>query len=132
MIVDSSALVSILRQEAGYEFFAKTMVLARSHLRMSAASYLETCIALDRNGDPNLAIRLDALIDALEIEVVPVTHEHGRIARDAHRAFGRWSKSKAKLNFGDCFVYALAKASGEPLLFKGDDFTHTDIAAALK
>ena len=132
MIVDSSALVSILREESDHELFVRTLLSARGHVRMSAASYVETSIALDKNGDPELANRLDALCNAFEIETVAVTLDQAKIARDAHRTFGRWSDSEAKLNFGDCFVYALCKATGEPLLFKGNDFSQTDIAAAIK
>jgi len=74
---------------------------------------------------------VDELVATLAITLEPVTLEQGRIAADANRRFGRGSGHPARVNFGDCFSYALAKATGEPLLFKGDDFGHTDVAAAL-
>jgi uncharacterized protein with PIN domain len=73
----------------------------------------------------------DELVDAAELKVEPVTFDQARIARDAYRDFGKGSGHKAGLNFGDCFAYALAKATGEALLFKGDDFGHTDVSVAL-
>ena len=75
------------------------------------------------------ADRLDELLEALEIRVEPVTVRQGEVARLAYRRFGRGSGSKAALNFGDCFAYALCVTAGEPLLFVGDDFAHTDVAA---
>lgn len=77
-------------------------------------------------------IRLDELIEALAIEVGPVSVREGEVSRHAYRRFGRGSESAARLNYGDCFAYALSVVSGEPLLFVGEDFTHTDIAAALR
>jgi ribonuclease VapC len=75
--------------------------------------------------------RLDAVLTSLEIELVPVTVRHAEVARLAHRRFGRGSGSRARLNYGDCFAYALSVVSGEPLLYVGEDFTHTDVAVAL-
>ena len=74
--------------------------------------------------------RFDDLVREANLIIEPVTEAQARIARDAYRDFGRGSGHPAKLSFGDCFAYALAKIAGEPLLFKGDDFAHTDIAAA--
>jgi ribonuclease VapC len=73
---------------------------------------------------------VDRLLADVEIDVVPFDADHARLARDAYTRFGKHPSSKAKLNFGDCMAYALAKATGEPLLFKGDDFTHTDLTPA--
>ena len=92
---------------------------------MSAASYLESGVVLDSRRDPVLSRSLD---DFLEIE--PVTAEQARIAREAYRDFGKGSGHPAQLNFGDCFAYALAKSTDEPLLFVGLDFSHTDVTAA--
>ena len=69
--------------------------------------------------------------DVAELRVEPVTHDQARIARDAYRDFGKGSGHKADLNFGDCFAYALVKSTGEALLFKGNDFNHTDVTPAL-
>jgi len=81
--------------------------------------------------DPVASRRFDELVDTAELQVEPVTHHQARIARDAYRDFGKGSGRKAGLNFGDCFAYALAKSTGEALLFKGDDFAHTDVRPAL-
>jgi ribonuclease VapC len=75
-----------------------------------------------------LSRRLDELIDRLGVDIVDVTAAHARLVREAYRDFGRGSGHPAQLNFGDCFAYALARSTRQPLLFKGDDFVHTDIA----
>ncbi len=99
--------------------------------RISAANYLETAVVIDASRDPIASRRFDELVDVAELRVEPVTHDQARIARDAYRDFGKGSGHKAGLNFGDCFAYALAKSTGEALLFKGNDFSHTDITPAL-
>ncbi|MBM7786104.1 type II toxin-antitoxin system VapC family toxin [Tenggerimyces flavus] len=97
---------------------------------MSAANFLEAAIVIDRVGDPVLSRQLDALIDEASIEVEAVTKSQAHLARTAYRDFGKGSGHPAGLNFGDCFAYAWAKEAGEPLLFKGDDFVHTDVTPA--
>ena len=97
---------------------------------MSAANYLEAAIVVDANRNPLLSRRLDGLMVQTDMIVEPVTREQADIARAAYRDFGRGSGHPAALNFGDCFAYALAKAMREPLLFKGDDFSHTDVGVA--
>lgn len=129
MIIDTSAIVAVLKGEPEAESFIRAMASSPG-ARMSAATFLETALVVDRLGDPVKSRRLDELIEALGIDVVAATAEHARIARAAYRDFGRGSGSRAQLNFGDCFAYALAAASREPLLFKGDDFNHTDLQAA--
>ena len=129
MIVDSSALLAILRAEPEALRYARAIENTASR-RISAANFLETAIVIDGSRDPIASRRFDELIHAAGIAVEPVTPEQARIAREAYRDFGKGSGHPAQLNFGDCFAYALAKATGEPLLFKGDDFRHTDIAAA--
>ena len=99
--------------------------------RISAANYLETAVVIDASRDPIASRRFDELVEVAELRVEPVTHDQARIARDAYRDFGKGSGHKAGLNFGDCFAYALAKSTGEALLFKGNDFSHTDITPAL-
>ena len=96
---------------------------------MSVANVLEASIVVERRGDDTAAHELDTFLERAEIELVPVTVEHLEAARRAWRRFGR-GNHPAALNFGDCFAYALARATGEPLLFKGDDFAQTDIEAA--
>src|SRR5437764_2524501 len=96
---------------------------------MSAVSYVETAIVIDSRGDPTLGRRFDDFVRLMSINVEPVTVEQARIAREAYRDFGK-GRHRAGLNFGDCFVYALAKDKGEPLLCKGEDFKRTDLDIA--
>lgn len=98
--------------------------------RISAAHWLETAIVVDDRQVPGASARFEDSLEALRVEVVPFDAHLAASARTAHRRFGK--THKAKLNFGDCMAYALAKASGEPLLFKGNDFVQTDIEPALK
>lgn len=121
MIVDSSAIVAILRNETEAVRFAHALEAASAR-RMSAGNYLETAIVLDSDHDPILSRRLDELLRTATIEVAPVTLEQARLAREAYRNFGRGSGHPAKLNYGDCFAYALAVATGEPVLAKGEEF----------
>ena len=129
MIVDSSAILAILRAEKEASVCARAIENAQQR-RISAANYLESAIVIDGSRDPVASRRFDELLREARFSIEPVTEEQARIARDAYRDFGKGSGHPARLNYGDCFAYALAKATGEPLLFKGDDFTHTDIAAA--
>lgn len=98
--------------------------------RMSVATRLEASIVADSRSASHGA-RLDDLIDTLEIAIEPMTVQQGEIARRAYQRYGRGSDSPARLNFGDCFSYALAVTTGEPLLFVGEDFIHTDIVPAM-
>jgi ribonuclease VapC len=129
VIVDTSALIAVLRNESEAEDFARLLVESEG-ARLSAVSYVEAGAVLDRTGDAVVSRALDELLDAAAIVIEPVTLDQARIARDAYRDFGRGSGHPAGLNFGDCFAYALAREAGEPMLFKGDDFPHTDIAPA--
>jgi ribonuclease VapC len=130
MIVDSSALVAILKGEleAGTLFGKLESSIGRSVL--SAASYFETSIIIDRDKAPEKRARLDQLIDDTEIEIAPVTANQARIARQAYQEFGKGNGHPARLNFGDCFAFALATERNDALLFKGDDFSHTGIRRA--
>jgi ribonuclease VapC len=126
MIVDTSALIAILRLEPDGIVYEQALASSPVN-RISAASYLEASIVLDRSRDPVVSRRLDEVLEAGEFTIEPVTPTQARIARAAYREFGKGSGHRAGLNFGDCFAYALARELGEPLLFKGDDFKHTDI-----
>lgn len=126
MIIDSSVVVAIVRGEPEAELFLAA-IKADPDAVMSAGNYLETGIVVDRDGDAVLSAGLDLLLSQLGIEIVPVTPEHAKIARQAYRDFGKHSGHPAKLNFGDCFAYALAMERGEPLLYKGDDFQHAGL-----
>ena len=97
---------------------------------MASPSFLETAIVIDSRRDPALSRRLDDLIVRFKIDVVSFTAEHARIAREAYRDFGKGSGHPARLNYGDSMAYALARSERQPLLFVGDDFTHTDIEPA--
>jgi ribonuclease VapC len=131
VIVDTSAIVAILKREPGYESFELALAQARDAL-ISAATWVEASIVLDLERDPILARRFEELLRSAEITIEPVGVEQARMAREAYRDFGKGSGSSAKLNFGDCFAYALAKERDKSLLFKGNDFGHTDIRSALK
>jgi len=128
VIIDTSAVVALLRGEPEASAFAEAIECARSR-RISAAGYVEAAAVTDQSGDPVARRALDELIDVAQIAIEPVTEGQARLAREAYRDFGRGSGHPAGLNFGDCFSYALAKAMGEPLLFKGEDFSHTDLRA---
>ena len=101
-------------------------------VRMSAATLVETAAVVDGDRDPVLSARLDELIGATGIEIEPLTRQHADIARQAYRDYGRGSGHSARLNLGDCFAYALARARSEPLLYTGQDFGLTDIASAMQ
>lgn len=130
MIIDSSAILSILTLEDDALVFADAMEMAES-LKMSAATFLEASMVIDAKRSATLSWKFDDFLQRARIEIVPLTVHQARIARAAFRDYGRGSGSPAKLNFGDCLAYALAIDSGEPLLFKGNDFTHTDVGNAL-
>jgi ribonuclease VapC len=98
---------------------------------MSAANLLEAAIVVDRLDDPFAVREFDELISTLRIEIEPVTVSQVTLARTAYQRYGRGSGHPARLNFGDCFAYALAKEFDEPLLFVGSDFVHTDVRRAL-
>ena len=128
MIVDSSALLAILLGEpdaARYE----TAIAEAQRCRMSTATFLEASIVLESRTGPAGSRELNLLLEMAPIELTPVTAEHARSALRAWRRFGK-GNHPASLNFGDCFAYALAEVSGEPLLFKGEDFGLTDIEPA--
>ena len=130
MILDSSALIAILRDEPEAATYA-VLIEGADASRLSAASYVECGAVIDSARDPVASRRLDEVLAVAGIEVEAVTERQARIARDAFRDFGKGSGHPARLNFGDCFSYALAKTVGEPLLFKGADFIHTDVASAV-
>ncbi|MFY9948832.1 MAG: type II toxin-antitoxin system VapC family toxin [Candidatus Sulfotelmatobacter sp.] len=130
MILDSSAVVAILRAEP--EAPAIAQAIDRNEVRgISAVNYMEAAIVIDSGGDPIATRRFDDFFREAGIIIESVTFRQAKIAREAYRDFGK-GRHRAGLNFGDCFAYALAKEKGETLLFKGNDFSHTDIEPALE
>jgi ribonuclease VapC len=128
MIVDTSALVAILLEEREGHLF-DVAILDSGDCRISSASYLEASMILLARKGPDGLSALDLLILRLGIEIVAFTESQARLAREAFKRYGK-GRHSARLNFGDCIAYALAKETGEELLFKGTDFSQTDIAAA--
>lgn len=124
MILDTSAVVALLRGEPESELFQKALDES-PHRGMSAASVLELSIVMRGAG-----AELDEFLGLLGVEVLAVDAEHLRWARRGHELYGRGSGSPARLNFGDCLSYGAAMATGRSLLFKGDDFVHTDVPVA--
>lgn len=130
MIVDASAILAILLDEPEQPALKYCLADAPEKHTMSPINYLEAAMRVDSLDTDRKARELDNLIAALDVEIVPTTAQQAHLAREAYRNFGK-GNHPARLNLGDCFAYALAKARGEPLLFKGDDFRKTDIEAAL-
>jgi ribonuclease VapC len=128
MILDASAIIAILRDEKEALEMTRRIVGAPVR-RTSTVTYLEAAIVIDSARDPIASRRFDDFFREAQISLVPVTVKHAALAREAYRDFGK-GRHRAGLNFGDCLAYALAKEAGEPLLFKGDDFCHTDVESA--
>jgi ribonuclease VapC len=131
MIIDTSSMIAILRDEPDATVYAQAIADATDR-RLSAVSFIEAAVVIDASRDPVATRRFDDFIREAGISIEPVTKSQANIARHAYRDFGRGSGHPARLNFGDCFAYALARDLNEPLLFKGDDFLHTDIVSALR
>jgi ribonuclease VapC len=125
MIVDTSTLIAILREESDAAELSVAIEAAEIR-RISTATYVEAGVVIDGNRDPVLSRRFESFLQEALIQVEPFTLEQARIAREAYRDFGK-GRHRAGLNFGDCFAYALARERGEPLLFKGNDFRRTDV-----
>ena len=130
LIVDSSALVAVILREPDEDIYAHA-ILQEVSPKMSAANWLEAAMIIDSRKLPSGRIRLEEVVANFRIEILPVTQAIAERARQAHREFGR-GNHPAKLNYGDCFAYATAALTGEALLFKGRDFSQTDIEPALK
>jgi ribonuclease VapC len=130
VIVDSSAILAILLGEPDRLRYVDAIV-ENTPRRMSVANWLETTMVVDRKGTALSISRFEDFVHDAEIELVPVSISQAGLARTAWRTFGR-GNHPARLNYGDCFAYALAKETREPLLFKGDDFAQTDVVSALK
>jgi ribonuclease VapC len=127
VIVDSSSLIAVLNREPDAHLHIAAMAQA-DRLLMAAPTRVEAAIVAGRIGLQGI----DEFLEASGIEFTDFTAEHAAVACAAHARYGRGSGSPAKLNFGDCMAYAVAKVLDQPLLFKGDHFTHTDIEPALR
>ena len=131
MIVDTSVIICLLREEPETARFVPLLLANFGKLKMSAANFLEACIVIDSLHDEVLAERLEFIISHFGIEVLPVTVWQVTIARRAYAEYGK-GNGRARLNFGDTFAYALSMDRNEPLLFKGDDFSQTDVMVATR
>jgi len=130
-VIDSSALLAILLDEPEAAAFLQT-ITGTLDRRVSAATFLETGIVLRRGKVGQTQQLFEELIIALRLVIVPVTEQHARAALSAFNLYGKEQGHPTALNFGDCFSYALAKISAEPLLFKGNDFSETDVQTAFR
>lgn len=130
MIIDSSAILAILFGEPDAATYAEAIEKAAVR-RISTANWLETAVRIDSGSGPIGSNAFDDFVREASLVIEPVTEDQARFARAAYRAYGKGSGHPAQLNFGDCFAYGLAKSTGEPVLFKGDDFSWTDIPSAL-
>jgi ribonuclease VapC len=129
MILDSSPLVAILAGEPDAELYIQAISRA-PRCRISAGNFIELSVVVESQFPVEVLRQCDALFRRVGIVIEPVTVEHAHLARQAFHDFGK-GRHPAGLNFGDCFAYALARHAGEPLLFKGNDFSQTDIVSAL-
>ncbi len=125
MIVDTSILVAMVKGESDDHLYVDALMRAGSP-RLSAANYFEFAMVVDKLGSPAFSRRVDEIVWEFGLVIVSVSREQAQIARQAYQRFGK-GRHPAALNFGDCFAYALAKETGEPLLYKGKDFKLTDV-----
>ncbi len=129
MIIDTSAVLAVLLGEPEQADFVRLITQA-DRIGLSAGSWIELAAVSTRRYRGKLDPALNAFLTRFQVIIEPVTQEQARVGQAAYRQFGIGSGHKAGLNFGDCFPYALAKVTQAPLLFKGDDFAHTDLEKA--
>jgi len=129
VIVDTSALAAVLFGEPEAAFYTR-LIHDADRCLISAGNFLELAMVIESQIGPDASRQCDAFIRGAAIIIEPFTVEQAHVARKAFIAYGK-GRHPAALNFGDCFAYALAKTTGEPLLFKGEDFKKTDITSAL-
>jgi len=130
MVLDTSAVLAILLNEPEAPAFERAIESDPTRL-MSAASFLETAIVIEARFGEAGGVELDLLVHKAGIDIAAVTADQAEIGRQAFRQYGR-GRHPAAMNFGDCFAYALSRTSGEPLLFKGDDFSRTDVTPVVE
>ena len=129
MILDTSAILAILKSEPEASRFSDALSGAE-RIAIAAPTLVELGMVAESRAGETVRPRIDRLLQSMKVEVVPFTADHAAVALDGWRRYGK-GRHPAGLNLGDCFAYALAKARGEPLLFKGDDFARTDVKAAI-
>jgi ribonuclease VapC len=129
VIIDSSVFVAIFKNENEADRLVERASAYKRKLT-SAATWLESAIVCERAAKHSGGDRFERIFELLGVEIAPFTAEQARLALDAFKRFGKGRGGKASLNFGDCFVYALAKEVGARVLFKGDDFAQTDLQSA--
>jgi ribonuclease VapC len=130
MVIDSSAIVALLLGEPETEALVAAIAAAQRRV-VSAGSYLESASVISARSGSTAQAQLDELLDSLGIAILPFTREQADTTIEAYRRYGKGSGHPANLNFGDCFAYALAKLTDEPILFKGNDFSQTDLRPAV-
>lgn len=130
MIVDASAILSIVLREEDGSRFSDAINESSERCLMTPVNYLECCLRVDSIGDEERSRRLDEILMVMGVQIEPVGETEARLAREAYRLYGK-GRHPARLNLGDCFAYALARSRGERPLFKGDDFGRTDVESAL-
>lgn len=128
-MIDTSALVAILLAERDSEALVEAIVAGEPRL-LGAPTLVEAAAVMAARKGPQGEVALDALLQRLDIDVIPMTPEAASFARSAYARYGKGIGSPAVLNYGDCLAYGVARAAGEPLLFRGEDFRMTDIEAA--
>jgi len=128
VILDTSALIAVLFGEPEADAFTR-LIHDADRCLISAGTFLELSIVIERQAGPEAARQCDMFFRRAGIIVEPFTVEQAHVARQAFHDFGK-GRHRAGLNFGDCFAYALSKVTGEPLLFKGNDFKKTDVVGA--
>jgi ribonuclease VapC len=129
VIIDSSVFVAIFKNESEADRLVERAAAYKRKLT-SAATWLESAIVCERAAKHSGGDRFERISELLGVEIAPFTAAQARLALDAFKRFGKGRRGKASLNFGDCFVYALAKEAGARVLFKGDDFAQTDLQSA--
>jgi ribonuclease VapC len=129
MVIDTSALLAILQNEPERSAYNRAIELADTRT-LSTASFVELSMVIESRYGPEGTRDLDLFLSRANIELIPVSSDQAYVARQAFRQYGK-GRHPAGLNFGDCFSYALAKSLGEPLLFKGNDFSQTDLTHAV-
>jgi ribonuclease VapC len=126
MIIDTSVIAAIILQEPEAQKFSQILD-AQGSCKMIAPNYLELCMVLLGNKNPKGQDEIDFMIDEFNVKIIPFTPEMASVAAVAFLEYGKGQGNKAQLNFGDCMAYAASKVEGLPLLFKGDDFSKTDV-----